>query len=184
MAEPPRAGGADFFGPSVTVTGSLATAWSRRLEAKVSASWRLTLAISETGRKAATASSVKSGGSVGESAPEVARSAAENATATAEPGRQLEERCLAREVAIEAEADAVVVPHQLEELGAPALGRLEGDELGEALDGIADMRGQAAEPLARGGAEAVDAPAHEERRQAHVEEEGEERERRRPREHR
>ena len=74
----------------------------------------------------------------------------------------------------------MVGPHELHEGGAAARDGLKGDELGKPLNGVGDVRGHAAEAFTRKRAEAIDAPAQEERRQADVEEEGQECERGRP----
>ena len=56
-------------GPSGTATGAVSIAWKRRVAPSVSASWRPTWAISHTGTKADTASSVMTGRIAGSSRP-------------------------------------------------------------------------------------------------------------------
>ncbi len=98
----------------------------------------------------------------------------------AEPGRDLELCRFGGEIAEKGETDRVAIAHQRYEAGAATPGRLKGDEFRETLDGVADMRGEAAERLARARAETIDAPPSERRHQCGIEKERQQRQGDRP----
>ncbi len=78
------------------------------------------------------------------------------------------------------EADSLVIADRRHEPDAPALDRLEGDEIGEPLDRLGDVAGEEAEPVARHRAEPVDLCAQHPRRQRRVEDKRQDRQRNRP----
>ena len=98
----------------------------------------------------------------------------------AEPGRDFELRGLRRQIRQEGEPVLLVVAHRCHEARAPAADRLEGDEVGEALDRLGDMGAEQAQGLARLAAELVDPPAHQDGREPGVEHERQQRQGDRP----
>ena len=127
-------GAAPTPGPSVTVTGSACTAYTRRVAASVSASWRPTCAISQIGTKAEHGEQGQQRQPAGvERASGGQDGAGGDHREAAEPGGRLLAGRLAREVAQERQAGAGVLAGPGLEGGAPRPLLLEGDQLGQSL---------------------------------------------------
>ncbi len=150
----------------------------------VSASWRLTCAISETGRKAATEIRMKSGTSAGSSAPPAASCAPSSAIARPpSPVASSRRSDLARQIVEQREPQLPgSAARAAMNIVAPAIAGAESEQLGHALDGFGDVRARARPGRrARARRACPRGCRRSERRGAGVGEERRQRERERPR---
>ena len=139
----------------------------------MSASWRLTWAISEIGRNEANANRISSGSVVAIELMLGGKPGADHRDGEpAEPGHDFELRGLRGQVAQQVEADLLVAAHQIHKAAPPAGNRLERDEVGEALDRLGDIGAEQPEGVARLRAEPVDPRPRHDRSETGIEDEG------------